>query len=103
MNTTEGKSKKGGPNLEPPGPRPSAPRGCRPHSKPSCDEQRQALQMLRQVFDGLDEPTGRLVDSRTGESIKVELYLIGTPVEVLYWMIGVSGLMVDGPKRVGLK
>ena len=60
----------------------------------SRDEQRQALQVLRQVFDGLDEPTGRLVDNRNGESIKVELYLIGTPIEVIDWMRGVSGLMI---------
>ena len=72
-------------------------------STSSRDEQRQALQVLRQVFDGLDEPTGRLVDSRTGESIKVEVVLVGTPVEVLGWMKGASGLMVDGSKMLGLK
>ena len=69
----------------------------------SRDEQRQALQVLRQVFDGLDEPTGRLVDSRTGESIKVEVVLVGTPVKVLDWVRGASGFMSDSHKMLGLK
>ena len=39
--------------------------------------------------------------SRTGESIKVEVVLVGTPVEVLGWMksaSGVSGVTVSSPK-----